>query len=182
VARGSRRSPIVAIGEVVIWLLFFALLAPAGFVGWAIGHYTAGGTRTRTVTVSASATASTTSPATTTALSTRPQATTKTTTGSASAQAATGKTLFSANGCGSCHTFKPAGSSGTIGPNLATKPALDANKAHMPLAAFIRESIVKPNAYISPGYPRGVMPQTFGKSLTKPQIDDLVAFMISGKA
>lgn len=52
----------------------------------------------------------------------------------------------------------------------------------MPLAAFIRESIVKPNAYISPGYPRGVMPQTFGKSLTKPQIDDLVAFMISGKA
>jgi hypothetical protein len=51
----------------------------------------------------------------------------------------------------------------------------------MPLAAFIRESIVKPNAYISPGYPRGVMPQTFAKSLTKAQLDDLVVFIVSGK-
>jgi hypothetical protein len=51
----------------------------------------------------------------------------------------------------------------------------------MPLVGFVRESIVKPNAYISPGYPRGVMPQTFGKSLTTTQLDDLVAFIVGGK-
>ena len=29
-----------------------------------------------------------------------------------------GKKIYAANGCGSCHTLKDAGSSGTIGPNL----------------------------------------------------------------
>lgn len=33
---GRRRTPEVA--EAVMWLLFFALLVPAGFVGYAIGH------------------------------------------------------------------------------------------------------------------------------------------------
>ena len=40
----------------------------------------------------------------------------------------------------------------------------------MQLAAFIRESIVNPNAYIAPGYPKSVMPQTFGSTLTKTQL------------
>jgi cytochrome c551/c552 len=92
-----------------------------------------------------------------------------------------GKAVFVANACGSCHTFKPAGSTATIGPDLDTKPAVDAKKNHMPLAAFVRESIVKPNAYISPGYPKGVMPQTFGKKLSKTQLDDLVAFITAAK-
>ena len=29
-----------------------------------------------------------------------------------------GEALFAENGCGSCHTFSKAGSSGTVGPNL----------------------------------------------------------------
>ena len=33
--------------EVGIWLLFFALLVPAGFVGWAIGHSTSSGAATK---------------------------------------------------------------------------------------------------------------------------------------
>lgn len=37
-----------------------------------------------------------------------------------------GKAVFASAGCGSCHTLKDAGSSGTIGPNLdQTKPPLD---------------------------------------------------------
>jgi hypothetical protein len=51
----------------------------------------------------------------------------------------------------------------------------------MSLAAFVRESIVKPNAYISPGYPKGVMPQTFVTQLSKKQLADLVAFLTSNK-
>jgi cytochrome c551/c552 len=181
VASRDRRTPSVTVGEVLLWLLFFALLAPAGFVGWAIGHYTAGGTRTRTVTVSAPATSSATTPTTTAATPTTQPLTTAQTTRPAAAAAGTGKAVFISSGCGSCHTFKPAGTSGTIGPNLATTPTVDAKKTHIQLAAFIRESIVKPNAYISPGYPRGVMPQTFATSLTKTQLDHLVAFIVSGK-
>ena len=50
----------------------------------------------------------------------------------------------------------------------------------MQLAAFIQESIVNPNAYIASGYAKGVMPQTFGSTLTKTQLDDLVAFIAAG--
>jgi mono/diheme cytochrome c family protein len=40
--------------------------------------------------------------------------------------AANGKTIYSAQGCGSCHTLSDAGSSGTIGPNLDdSKPDFD---------------------------------------------------------
>ena len=40
--------------------------------------------------------------------------------------AANGKTIFAAQGCGSCHTLADAGSSGTVGPNLDdAKPDLD---------------------------------------------------------
>jgi mono/diheme cytochrome c family protein len=31
---------------------------------------------------------------------------------------ATGKKLFKSLGCGACHTLKPAGTRGTVGPNL----------------------------------------------------------------
>ena len=68
-----RSDPGMALGEILLWILFFALLVPAGVTGWAIGHYT--GQKTRTVTVSASGTPATTSAATTAAATTQ-QATT----------------------------------------------------------------------------------------------------------
>jgi mono/diheme cytochrome c family protein len=152
-----------------MWTLFFALLVPAGAVGWAVGHYTEQKTVTHTVTVAAG-TATTTAPATSTTTATP-------TTTAAAAPAAQGKAVFAANACGSCHTFKPAGSTGKIGPDLDTAPAKDAKATHVQLAAFVRESIVSPNAYISPGYKKGLMPTTFGKTLTKAQLDALVAFV-----
>jgi cytochrome c551/c552 len=90
---------------------------------------------------------------------------------------AAGKTLFASNGCGACHTFTPAGSKGTVGPDL-DKLAESATAAKQPLDAFARESIVNPNAYIAVGFTKGIMPPNFGTSLTKTQIDDLVAFLI----
>jgi mono/diheme cytochrome c family protein len=175
----------MTVGEVLLWLLFLALLVPAGVVGWAIGHSTAGGTRTVTRTVTAASASTTTAaaaPATATTTATTTTTATKTSPGpSAAGNAAKGKAVFLANACGSCHTFKPAGSTATIGPDLDAKPAVDAKKNHMSLAAFVRESIVKPNAYISPGYPKGVMPQTFGTQLSKAQLADLVAFITAGK-
>jgi mono/diheme cytochrome c family protein len=87
---------------------------------------------------------------------------------------AAGKHIFSANGCGSCHTFKPAGSSGTTGPDLDKLPAF-AQKAGKPLAEFVRESIENPSAYVEEGYPDGVMPKY--DQLSDKELADLVAFL-----
>ena len=93
--------------------------------------------------------------------------------------AAAGKALFAAQGCGSCHTFKPAGSNGKVGPDL-DKLAADAAKANRgSVQQYATESIKDPNAYVVPGFPKGVMPTTFG-SLGDKKIADLVAFLTSG--
>jgi mono/diheme cytochrome c family protein len=84
-----------------------------------------------------------------------------------------GKAVFASAGCGACHTFAPAGTSGSVGPDL--DEALQGKDA-----AFVRQSIVDPNAEIAPGYSAGVMPQNFGQQLSPKQLDDLVAFLMSG--
>jgi mono/diheme cytochrome c family protein len=89
---------------------------------------------------------------------------------------AAGKALFLANGCGGCHTFKPAATAGKVGPDLDNLAA-DAKKANRgSVDAYTRESIENPDAYIVPGYPKGVMPAFKGK-LTDSQINELVAFL-----
>jgi cytochrome c oxidase subunit 2 len=92
---------------------------------------------------------------------------------------ASGKQAFAINGCSSCHTFTPAGASGTVGPDLDKLPA-EAQRAGQPLESFIRESIVNPNAYIEHGYPKNVMPGTFGTSISAKELDALVKFLASG--
>jgi cytochrome c2 len=88
---------------------------------------------------------------------------------------ASGKAAFAANGCAACHKLAAAGSTGTIGPDL-DKLKTYAADAKMPLDQFIRESIVKPDAYIEKGYAKGVMPTSFA-SLPKSTLDALVAFL-----
>lgn len=155
-ASRRRRSAAVGLGGVAI---LGAALLLAGCGG--------GGKK-----AASSSTATTTAPAATTT-------TTPTTAPTAVAgDPAQGKSLFLSLGCSSCHTFAAARSTGAIGPNLDTAPATDAKTTGTPLAAFIRESIVKPNAYISPGYPANVMPKTFAKALSSKQLDDLVAFLV----
>jgi cytochrome c551/c552 len=164
-----RRNPWTSTSEVLIWVLFVMLLFPAGFAGYAVGHYTSLGKPPThiTVTVGSTATPTTTSAATTTS--------------SSGGAAAAGKPLFTSSGCASCHTFAPASSSGTIGPNLDTAPAQDAKAdGSMDLAAFIKQSITDPKAYLAKGYSTTVMPTTFGTSLSATQLNDLVAFILSG--
>ena len=155
------------------------LLIPVGFAGYAVGHYTSIGKPPTTVTITVAGPDQTnTTPTTTSAMTTTTSATT---TGSVGGAVAAGKTVFASAGCGSCHTFTPAASSGTLGPNLDTAPAMDAKDAGMPLAAFIKQSIVDPNAYIAKGYTKpSAMPGNFGTSLTSTQINNLVAFILSG--
>jgi cytochrome c oxidase subunit 2 len=89
---------------------------------------------------------------------------------------AAGKALFTSNGCGGCHTYKPAASTGKVGPDLDNLAA-DVKKAnHGSLEAYTRESIENPDAYVVPGFSKGVMPPFKGK-LTDSQIDDVVKFL-----
>lgn len=88
---------------------------------------------------------------------------------------ADGKALFAANGCGGCHTFGPAGSAGEIGPALDDLGAA-AEAAGQPVAEFVKQSIVDPNAVLAKGY-QGTMPTSFGETMTPEEIDALVAFL-----
>ena len=51
-----------------------------------------------------------------------------------------------------------------------------ASTAGKPLTAFIRQSIVTPNAYVERGFPKGVMPD-FGKTLSTAEVGALVDFL-----
>jgi mono/diheme cytochrome c family protein len=86
---------------------------------------------------------------------------------------AAGKKVFADNGCSGCHTFKPAGANGTIGPNL--DEALKGKDAE-----FIKTSISDPNAVIASGFQPNVMPQSYGSQLSSQQLNDLVAFLQTG--
>jgi cytochrome c oxidase subunit II len=92
---------------------------------------------------------------------------------------ASGKALFASNGCDGCHTFKPAGATAKVGPDL-DKLREEAQRAGRPLDEFIRESIVNPNAYVEPGFQPGIMPTTFN-TLPKTQLDALVSFLSGAK-
>jgi len=97
---------------------------------------------------------------------------------SSPATAVSGAAVFKSNQCGACHTLTAAGTSGTIGPDL-DKLHQYARVAGRPLAAFVKQSIVDPNAYIEKGFPKSVMPGTFGKTLSTQQLDSLVQYLIS---
>ena len=91
--------------------------------------------------------------------------------------AAAGKQVFASNGCGSCHTFQPAGSSGTTGPDLDELPDF-AENANQPLADFTRTSISDPNEYVEEGFPEGIMPAY--DQLSDDDLNNLVAFLTQG--
>lgn len=98
------------------------------------------------------------------------------TTAAIKGDATAGKTLYTANGCGGCHTYKPAGSAGKIGPSLDNLAA-DAKKANQgTLSDYTFASIKNPSGYVVPGFPNGVMP-TYGSQLSDKQIADLAAFL-----
>ncbi|HEU5214332.1 MAG TPA: cytochrome c oxidase subunit II [Gaiellaceae bacterium] len=99
------------------------------------------------------------------------------TTSTPSSAAAVGVSVFKANNCASCHTLSAAKATGTIGPDL-DKLVTYARQAHKPLTPFVLQSIVDPEAYVQPGYPSGLMPQTFGQSITRTQLGALVTFLV----
>lgn len=86
---------------------------------------------------------------------------------------AAGKEVFDSvqPSCGTCHTLEAAGSTQTLGPNL------DEGLADKD-AAFIRESIVDPDADVTEGFPDSLMPEDYGDKLSDQELADLVAFLV----
>jgi cytochrome c oxidase subunit 2 len=81
-----------------------------------------------------------------------------------------GQTQTGATACGACHKLADAGTAGGVGPDL--DQVLKGKDA-----AFIKQSIVDPNAEIAPGFDKGIMPETYDKLLSQPEIDALVKYL-----
>jgi mono/diheme cytochrome c family protein len=94
----------------VLFILFFAFAA--GVAGYAIGHSVGEDDNNN----NPPAAAETTSEQTTTEATT----TEETTGGETNAAGGVpeGEAVFNSAGCAACHTFAPAGATGTVGPNL----------------------------------------------------------------
>lgn len=78
--------------------------------------------------------------------------------------------------CGGCHAISDVGPD-ALGPRLGAMAAR-ANAQPDP-AAWLRSSIISPNAEVAPGYQPGLMPVSYGQSLRPGEIDALVAYMLS---
>jgi cytochrome c551/c552 len=89
--------------------------------------------------------------------------------------ATAGAAAFKSSGCGGCHTFSPAGSNKTIGPDL-DKLSQYAKQANQPLKNFAFDSIKTPSTYVQPGF-QNIMPDLH---LSDKQIADLVAYLAKG--
>jgi len=87
-----------------------------------------------------------------------PAATTTENGGSETGDAANGEQVYVAAGCGGCHTFEAAGSSGSVGPNLDdASPSFD----------HVVEQVTNGG---------GAMPP-FGDELSEQEIRDVAAFV-----
>jgi len=95
--------------------------------------------------------------------------------------AARGEALFKGMGaCNTCHDV----TDGTVivGPSLRGIASRAAQREPgVSAQAYIEESIVAPNKFIVPGFQAGLMPQTYAERLTKDQIVDLVAYLMTLK-
>jgi cytochrome c oxidase subunit 2 len=91
-----------------------------------------------------------------------------------------GAQLFANQGCGGCHALEKAGTDAEVGPSLERPELVAASRRarQAPLEDFVRRSIVEPNQYVAPGYQSGVMPETFGQSLSEAEIDALVQYLL----
>jgi cytochrome c oxidase subunit 2 len=83
-----------------------------------------------------------------------------------------GKALFTSTetNCGACHTLADAGTTAQTGPDLDEVLA-DKDEA------FIRESIVNPDAEIASGFQPGIMPPNYEDTLPAAQLDALVQYL-----
>ena len=98
--------------------------------------------------------------------------------GGGGGDAAAGEELFAQAvigtqaGCVTCHSLTPDET--LVGPSMAGI----GNRGD---AAYIRESILDPDAQLVDGFPAGTMPQVWEDELSNEQVDQLVAYLLTLK-
>lgn len=93
------------------------------------------------------------------------------------AGATTGEQIFTAAGCGACHTFGKAGTNANIGPNLDELAAQAGNRTDLSAEEYVSESILQPEAFTVEGFQAGVMPAYEGR-LNEKQVQALVEYLL----
>ncbi|NJN93697.1 MAG: cytochrome c [Anaerolineales bacterium] len=109
--------------------------------------------------------------------------------------AARGQKLFEADligsdnamGCKVCHLTNASGN--TLGPPTSGLGRRSAETIQQPdytgqaktVEAYLRESLLKPEVYVTPGFATGLMLTNYGEVLTEQEIADLVAYMLTLK-
>jgi cytochrome c2 len=92
---------------------------------------------------------------------------------------AQGKLVFSTiAGCTACHDVSTGAT--LVGPSLkGVEVRAGSRKPGMSASAYLRESILAPNAYVVPGFQPGIMLQNFGQVLTAQQLNDVIAYLMT---
>lgn len=75
-------------------------------------------------------------------------------------------------GCITCHSLTPDET--IVGPSMA-------GIASRGDEAYIRESILNPDAQLVDGFPAGTMPQVWADELSAEQLDQIVAYLLTLK-
>lgn len=100
-----------------------------------------------------------------------------------------GETLAASLGCAACHIAAPVGpawlaAGGQPGVGARAQARLTqpdyTGKAASP-EQYLFESIVHPSAYVVSGFADGVMPASYGNTLTDQQVADLIAYLLTLK-
>jgi sulfur oxidation c-type cytochrome SoxX len=92
------------------------------------------------------------------------------------AGARTGDQIFTAAGCGACHTLAKANATGNIGPSLDDLAAAAGDGSP---EDYVRESVLDPDAEVAEGFQPGVMPSYEGR-LTDEQVQALIEYLLEG--
>jgi cytochrome c oxidase subunit 2 len=94
---------------------------------------------------------------------------------------ALGKQLYIQLGCNACHKLTDAGSVGLVGPALDGVGGRAASIVPGQSAEeYIRTSIVKPNAFVTPNY-QPVMPGDYSQRMSDKDVDALVQYLLEQK-
>jgi cytochrome c2 len=85
--------------------------------------------------------------------------------------------------CIQCHPVLPGENAAVLGPNLSNignraGSAVPGQSAE----AYLRESIVDPDAYLSGGFQEGIHPREYKDLLSDADVADLIAYMLTLKS